>query len=73
MTERVQANEQRLIKHAGAVEEHIQDLRRMFNRAYAQEIREGPQAEKMGQTLLANQFVAELCPELKRKLIGVEG
>ena len=27
----------------------------------------------MGQTLLANQFVAGLRPELKRKLIGVEG
>ena len=27
----------------------------------------------MGQTLLANQFVAGLRPDLKRKLIGVEG
>ena len=32
----------------------------------------GPQAERMEQTLLANQFVAGLRPVLKRKLIGVD-
>ena len=34
---------------------------------------EGPQAERIGQTLLANQFVTGLRPDLKRKLIGTEG
>ena len=53
--------------------ESVQDLRKLFNRAYAQATRKGPQAEKMGQVLLANQFVAGLHPELKSKLMGVDG
>ena len=55
------------------VEQFVQDLRKLFNRAYAKATQEGPQAEKMGLILLANQFVAGLRPELKRKLIGVDG
>ena len=50
-------------RHQGekeSVEQFVQALRKLFNRAYAQATREGPQAEKMGQTLLANQFVAGL-------------
>jgi hypothetical protein len=53
-----------------SVEQFVQDLRKLFNRAYA---RDGLQAERIGQILLANQFVAGLRPELKRKLIGVDG
>ena len=56
-----------------SVEQFVQDLRKLFNCAYAKATREGPQAERMGQTLLANQFVAGLRPDLKRKLIGVDG
>lgn len=56
-----------------SVEHFIQGLRKLFNRAYAQATHEGPQAERMGQILLANQFVAGLRLELKRKLIGVDG
>ena len=56
-----------------SVEQYVQDLRKLFNQAYTKATREGPQAEKMGQTLLANQFVAGLRPYLKRKLVGVDG
>ena len=56
-----------------SVEQFVQDLHKLFNWAYAQATREGPQAERMGQILLANQFVAGLCPELKWKLISVDG
>ena len=56
-----------------SVEQYVQDLRKLFNQAFAKATREGPQAEKMGQTLLANQFVARLRPNLKRKLMGVDG
>ena len=45
----------------------------MYNLAYGGATSEGPQAERMGQTLLVNQFVTSLCQDLKRKLIGTEG
>lgn len=35
--------------------------------------RNGPEAEEMGQTELASQFVSGLRPELKSKLVGAEG
>ena len=55
------------------VEQFAQDLQKLFNQAYARAAREGPEAEKLAQTLLTNQFVAGLRQDLKRKLIGVEG
>ena len=55
------------------VDQFAQELRKLYNLAYAGAASEGPHAERMGQTLLANQFVAGLRAELKRKLIGVEG
>ena len=55
------------------VDEFAQELQKLYNLAYAGATSEGPQAERMGQTLLANQFVTGLRPDLKRKLIGVEG
>ena len=50
-----------------------QDLQKLYNLAYAGATSEGPQAERMGQTLLANQFVTGLRANLKRKLSGTEG
>ena len=47
-----------------------QELQKLYNMGAASE---GLNAEIMGQTLLANQYVTGLRPELKRKLIGVEG
>ena len=35
--------------------------------------RGGPEAEKMGQSVLANQFITGLRPELKGKIVGAEG
>ena len=55
------------------VDQFAQELRKLYNLAYGEAASEGPHAERMGQTLLANQFVTGLRSELKRKLIGVEG
>ena len=55
------------------VDQFAQEIQKLYNLAYAGAASEGPQAERMGQTLLANQFVTGLRPELKRKLIGTEG
>ena len=56
-----------------SVEQFAQELQKLNNLAYVGAASEGPQAERMGRTLLANQFVTGLRPELKRKLIGVDG
>ena len=55
------------------VDQFAQDLQKLYGLAYAGAPSEDTQAERMGQTLLANQFVTGLQPDLKRKLIGVEG
>ena len=55
------------------VDQFAQELRKLFHLVYAGAACEGPKAERMGQTLLTNQFVAGLRSELKRKLIGVDG
>ena len=55
------------------MDQFAQDLQRLYNLAYAGATSEGPQAERMGQTLLANQFVTGLRVDHKRKLIGTEG
>ena len=55
------------------VDQFAQDLQKLYNLAYAGATSEGPQAERMGQTLLVNQFVTGLRADLKRKLIGTEG
>ena len=55
------------------VDQFAQDLQKLYNLAYAGATSEGPQAERMGQTLLVNQFVTGLGADLKRKLIGTEG
>ena len=54
-------------------DEFAQYLRRLFARAYAGVNRGGPEAEKMGQSVLANQFITGLRPELKGKIVGAEG
>ena len=55
------------------VDQFAQELRKLLHLAYVGAACEGPQAERMGQTLLTNQFVSGLRSDLKRKLIGVEG
>ena len=53
-----------------SVDEFAQDLKKL---AYAGVNRGGPEAEKMGQSVLANQFIAGLRSDLKSKVVGVEG
>ena len=43
-----------------SVDEFAQDLRKLFAKAYAGVSRGGPEAEKMGQSVLANQFIGGL-------------
>ena len=63
----------RLQGEGETVEQFAQEIQKLFNQAYARAAQEGTEAEKLAKTLLANQFVTGLRPELKRKLIGVEG
>jgi len=45
-------------------------VRKLFSKAY---YNLSGEAEAMEQSVLANQFVAGLCPELKAKVVGTEG
>jgi hypothetical protein len=42
------------------VDQFAQELQKLYNMAYDGAASEGPHAERMGQTLLANQFVTGL-------------
>ena len=55
------------------VDEYAEALRKLFVKAYANLARGGQEAESMGQSVLANQFVAGLKPGLKAKVVGNEG
>ena len=55
------------------VDEFAQDLKKLFARAYPGVSRGGPEAEKMGQSVLANKFIAGLRSDLKQKIVGTEG
>ena len=55
------------------VDEYAQALKKSFTKAYPRSSRGGPEAEVMGQTVLANQFVSGLCSELKSKVVGIDG
>jgi len=56
-----------------SVDDHAQDLQRLFQWAYANAQYEGVGAEAMGQSVLRYQFVAGLRTELKAKVIGCTG
>ena len=55
------------------VDEYAQVLKKLYKKAYSTVLRGGAEAEKMGQTVLANQFVAGLRSDLKTKVVGTEG
>ena len=55
------------------MEEYAQDLNGLYQRAYPHSERGSADAERMGQTVLAYQFVARLKPELRLKVAGHEG
>ena len=52
---------------------YAQELRKLFSKAYAGIERGGPEAESLGRSVLANQFIAGLCIDLKAKVVGTEG
>ena len=56
-----------------SVDNFAQDLRRLFQKAYPTTARGSQEAEEMGQSVLANQFVAGLLSELEVKVAGTEG
>lgn len=56
-----------------SVEEYAQDLNRLYQHAYPYSKRGSEDAERMGQTVLAYQFVAGLKPEIRLKVAGNEG
>jgi len=56
-----------------SVDEFSQGLRKLFARVYAGISQSGPEAEQIAQTVLANQFIIGLRPELKSKVVGTEG
>ena len=56
-----------------SVDEFAQELKKLFRKAYFSLTKGGTEAEAMGQTVLANQFVSGLRSELKSKVVGFEG
>ena len=60
-------------KDGESVDEYAQDLRRLFRKAYGKAQQGSQEAEKMGRSVLAYQFVAGLCQKLKAKIAGSEG
>ena len=56
-----------------SVDAYAQDLRRLFHLAYPRAQQGSQEAEDMGRSVLASQFVAGLLPDIKLKLAGVEG
>ena len=56
-----------------SVDDYTQALRKLFKKAYSTVLRGEPEADSMGRTVLANQFVSGLQMELKSKVVGTEG
>ena len=55
------------------VDDFAQDLRKLHSRAYSTAMYANSEAEKVGQMVLANQFISGLRPELQAKIVGMEG
>ena len=60
-------------KPKATVHEYAEALKKLFVKAYSNLARGGQEGVIMGQSVLANQFVAGLRPELKAKVVGSEG
>ena len=60
-------------KSKESVEEYAQDLNRLYQRAYPHSKRGSTDSKRMGQMVLAYQFVAGLKPEIRLKVAGHEG
>ena len=55
------------------VDQYAQNLHSLFNKAYSQGTASHKNEEIFRQTVLVNKFVAGFCPEVKSKLVGMEG
>lgn len=60
-------------KQGEPVDNYAQELRRLFQKAYPMAQRGSQEAESMGRSVLAYQFVAGLRTELKCKVAGMDG
>ena len=56
-----------------SVDDYAQALRKLFKKAYPGVSRGQPEADSMGQTVLANQFISGLRADLKSKVVGTDG
>jgi len=56
-----------------SIENYAQDLNRLYQRTYPHSERGSADAERMGQMVLAYQFVAGLKPEIRFKIAGNKG
>ena len=56
-----------------SVDAYAQELRTLFNKAYPSVQQGTREAEALGQTILTNQFVVGLLPDIKAKIVGSEG
>jgi len=56
-----------------SVDSYAQDLRVLFYKAYPSTQQGSPEAEAMGRSVLASQFVSGLLQEIKEKVAGSEG
>ena len=60
-------------KQGELVSEYAQDLRGLYQKAYSQAQKGSSAAQKMGESVLAHQFVSGLLPDLKLKVAGTDG
>ena len=56
-----------------SVDAYAQELRTPFHKAYPSVQQGTRETEALGQTILTNQFVVGLLPEIKAKIVGSEG
>ena len=56
-----------------SVDIYAQELRTLFHKTYLSVQQGTREAEALGQTILTNQFVAGLLPDIKSKIVGSEG
>ena len=56
-----------------SVDAYAQDLQQLFQKAYPTALQGSEDARVMGQSVLSNQLIAGLLPELKRKIAYIEG
>ena len=60
-------------KTGESVDDYAQDLRTLFHKAYPYTQQGTQEAERLGQLVLVNQFVAGLLEDIKAKVVGIEG